>query len=139
MPDQQKTCVLLIDEVYVKASLTFHGGQMYGKAVNQEGKLATTVCTFMLKALFGGPEFVARALPVCGLTSVFLLEQYKPIIQQINEIPNAEVVAIITDGHRINQKFFEYLLYVRMVILTSLANHGKVRTTPFYTTIMSIL
>ena len=34
---------------------------MFGKAVNQYGKLATTVCTFMLKALFGGPEFVVRA------------------------------------------------------------------------------
>ena len=63
----------------------------------------------MLKGLFGGPEFVVRALSVCGLTSVFLLEHCKPIIQQINEIPNAEVVAIITDGHRINQKFFDYL------------------------------
>ena len=38
-----------------------------------------------------------------------MLEQCKPIIQQINEVPNAEVVAIITDGHRINQKFFAYL------------------------------
>ena len=63
----------------------------------------------MLKGLFGGPEFVVRALSVCGLTSVFLLEHCKPIIQQTNEIPNAEVVAIITDEHRINQKFFDYL------------------------------
>ena len=37
---RQKTCMQLIDEVYVKPMLTYHGGQLFGQAVNDESTLA---------------------------------------------------------------------------------------------------
>ena len=32
--DSQKTCILVLDEIYVKSTLTYHGGILFGKAVN---------------------------------------------------------------------------------------------------------
>ena len=109
LPHQQRKCIILIDEVYIKPSLTYHGGQLFGRAVNNPEKLASTVCTIMIKCAFGSPEFVFKALPVSNLTSQFLIEQCNPLIQAITEVENANLLAIITDGHRINQKFFQEL------------------------------
>ena len=33
--ERQRTCILLLDEVYVKPSLMYHGGTVFGKAVNK--------------------------------------------------------------------------------------------------------
>ena len=67
--------------------------------------LATTVLSFMIKSLFGGPEFLARVLPVTKLNSEFQFNQCRPIIDTINSVQNGNVLAIITDGFRVNQKF----------------------------------
>jgi len=94
LPYQQRKCIILIDEVYIKPSLTYHGGQLFGKAVNNPENLASTIC---------------KALLVCNLTSQFLNEQCNPLIQAIAEVEKAKLLAIVTDGHRINQKFFQSL------------------------------
>ena len=65
IPTLQRKCVILIDEVYVKAALRFHGGTVFGKAANDSSKLARTVLCFMVKCMFGGPKFVAKMIPVC--------------------------------------------------------------------------
>ena len=72
--DQLKKCMLMVDEICVKASLTYYGNQSLGKAVNNEDKIATTACTVTKKALFGGLDIVNVSLPVCGLTSEFFIE-----------------------------------------------------------------
>ena len=56
--ERQKTCILLLDEVYVKAMLQYHGGILFGKAVNHPSKLANTVLSFMVITLFAGPKFL---------------------------------------------------------------------------------
>jgi hypothetical protein len=38
--DGQKNCILLLDEVYVKPMLTYHWGQLFGHAVNDNSSLA---------------------------------------------------------------------------------------------------
>ena len=55
LPPEKRHCITLIDEVYVKPSLAYHGGTIFGKAVDQPEKLAKTVCCLMLKCLYGGP------------------------------------------------------------------------------------
>ena len=54
--DRQKTCVLLFDEVYVKAMLLYYGGLVFGHAVNKPSLLANTVLSFMVVTLFGRPN-----------------------------------------------------------------------------------
>ena len=73
--ERQKTCILLLDEVYVKAMLQYHGGILFGKAVNHPSKLANTVLSFMVITLFGGPKFLCKMLPVCNLSANFVFEQ----------------------------------------------------------------
>ena len=39
---KQKSTALLVDQVYVKPSLQFHGGSLFGRAVNKPASLANT-------------------------------------------------------------------------------------------------
>ena len=61
--ERQKSFILLIDDVYVKPSLLYHGGTVFGKAVNKPSALANTVLGFFLVGLFGGPKFLLRMIP----------------------------------------------------------------------------
>ena len=108
--EMQKKCMLLIKEVYVKSSLTYHAGSVFGKAVNKPDSLATTVLSFMLVSLYGGPQYLCRILPVCELDSKFLFEQTQFVLEGIKsagEIP----VALICDN-QVNQALFKKFDYV---------------------------
>ena len=72
-PRQCNECIILIDEIYIKPSLTHHDCQLFGKAINYRDTAASTVCTVMVKCVFGGPEFIFKALPLCNLISQFLI------------------------------------------------------------------
>ena len=52
----QKNCILLIDKVYVKLMLLYHGGQLFGNSVIGNTQLAKTVLAFIIVCLSGGPE-----------------------------------------------------------------------------------
>ena len=69
--EKQRRCILMLDEVYVKSTLLYHGGTLFGKAVNDPSKLASTILSLMLKCTSGGPEFVAIMLPVAKLIFSF--------------------------------------------------------------------
>ena len=107
IPIWQRRCVLLWDEVYIKSKLTYHGGTLFGRAVDKPEKLAKTVLSMMVKCLYGGPEFLVKALPVSNLTSDFLKEQSQPVIETLKNHQTSQVIAIIADGHRTNQKYFK--------------------------------
>ena len=62
--EKQKSSVLLVDEVYLKPSLQFHGGNLFGHAVNKPSLLANTILPLMTVSLFGGQEFVCKMIPV---------------------------------------------------------------------------
>lgn len=102
---RQKNVVLLIDEVYVKPQLTYQGGNVFGKAVNNPDHLATTVLSFMICSLFGGKKFLMKALPVYRLDSAFQHDQSLKILNGIAE-SGGTTVAIICDNNKVNQKFF---------------------------------
>ena len=98
--------ILLIDEVYVKPSLLYHGGTVFGKAVNKHSALANTVLGFFLVGLFGGPEFLLRMIPVAELDSIFLFDECQKVINSINEA-GGNIISIISDDNRGNQKNFK--------------------------------
>ena len=109
LPPEKRCCNILIDEVYIKPSMSFHGGKVFGKALDNPEKLAKTICCIMVKCLYGGPEFIVKLLPVANLTADFLYSQFNPIAEAIKEVENAKVLAIITDGQQVNQKLFRQL------------------------------
>ena len=83
LEENQRSCIILVDEVYVKPSLQFHGGGIFGKAENDPSTLATTMLAIMIKCMNGGPRFIVKIIPVCKLTSKFLYEQVSQIVDMI--------------------------------------------------------
>lgn len=103
--EKQKICVLLHDEVYVKKMLLYHGGTVFGKAQNNPSMLAETILAIMIICLHGGPKFISNIIPVSKLNSTFLYEQVNSTQTSIQRT-GATVKAIICDGNRTNQAFF---------------------------------
>ena len=106
LANQQKTCILLLDEIYVKSMLQYHGGEVFGQAINNSSKLANTVLSYMVVCMFGGPKFLCKMLPVKEMGADFLFEQTNLLLENLKEA-GANVVAIICDGNRVNQSFFK--------------------------------
>ena len=111
LDERQRRCVLMLDEIYAKSALLFHGSTLFGIAANDPKKLATTVLAMMLKATFGGPEFIAKMLPVAKLDSGFQYSQAIALIENVIQ-QQAEILAVIVDGNRVNQKFFKHFTRV---------------------------
>ena len=103
---RQKECVVIIDEVYIKKALQYHGGKIYGKATNKPGELATSVLGIMVKCLFGGPTFLFKMVPVTKLDAKFLFDQVSDTLKLIRQV-EGNPVAVICDGNRTNQAFFK--------------------------------
>ena len=82
-----------------------HGGSFFGKALNKPDELATTILSFMMKCINGGPEFMAKMLPVAKLDASFQYSECVALTDCIKQ--NGDILAIIADGNRVNQKFFK--------------------------------
>ena len=60
----------------------------------------------MIKYLYGGPEFIYKVYPISNLTAKFLYDEGQSIVKAIESEQQNKVIAVITDGHRTNQKCF---------------------------------
>lgn len=106
--ERQKMCVIMQDEVYVKRMLLYHGGQIFGKSVDDPQRLANTVLGIMVSCMFGGPRFLTKILPIACLNSAFLHEQVRLCMKCIQKA-GGQVKALICDGNRNNQALFKLL------------------------------
>ena len=102
---KQKICILLHDEINIKKILQ---AKIFGKAENDTNLLAETMLGLMINSLHGGPKFLLKMIPVAKLNAEFLREKVYQTIYNI-EAASGKVKAIISDGIRINQSFFNYL------------------------------
>lgn len=75
LEERQNLCVVLQDKVYVNKMILYHGGQVFGRSVDNPECLAKIVLGIMVSCMFGGPTFLAKVLPVHRLSSNFLQEQ----------------------------------------------------------------
>ena len=89
--------MLLYDEIYIKKSMQYHGGEIFGRAANDPTLLAETMLGQMLICLHGGPKFLVNMLPVAKLNAKFLSEE---LIKTMNAIKHSsgKLKAIICDG-----------------------------------------
>ena len=108
LEERQRLCVILQDEVYVKKMMLYHGGQVFGRGVDDPSCLAKTVLGIMVSCMFGGPNFLSRILPISKLNSAFLLEQVS-LSRDAIEQAGGHVKAVICDGNRNNQALFRQL------------------------------
>ena len=101
LPEQQRKCIILIDEMYIKKLMLYHGGSLYGKALNNPDQMANSVFTIMVKCLNGGPSFAFKMLPVAKMDASFVFQQVKATIDMIREV-GGDVKLVISDGNRTN-------------------------------------
>ena len=69
--DGQNNYILLIDEVYVKPMLLYHGKKLFGNSVSDNTQPAKTVLAFMIVCLYGGPKFLVKMLSISKLDTDF--------------------------------------------------------------------
>ena len=58
--DGQRSCILLIDEVFMKPMLLYHDGQLFCNSVSDNTQFSKAVLAFMIFCLYGGPKFLAK-------------------------------------------------------------------------------
>ena len=109
MNERQKLCIVIFDEIYVKMALLFHGGSVFGKAIDNPSKLAKSVLGIMVVCLYGGPKFLVKMLPVANLNAEF--------VHEINQTKKAIVSAsgdkvMVCDNNRVNQRYFKMFVTV---------------------------
>ena len=86
--------------------LQYHGGEVFGQALNNSTKLANTVLSYMVVCMYGVPKFLCKILPVKELNADFLFEQTNILLENLKEA-GAKVIAVLCDGNRVNQAFFK--------------------------------
>ena len=106
LSDKQKKCIILVDEVYLKVSLQYPGGTIFGGAKDSEEALAKTVLGIMIKCLHGGPKFLIKMIPVAKLNSEFLFQNVRNVVDLVDH-SKGNVIAVICDNNRTNQALFK--------------------------------
>ena len=69
--ENHRNCILLVDEVYIKSFVLYHGGSLFGKAENNPELLSNTVLGIMIKCFKGRPSFLCKMIPACHLDASF--------------------------------------------------------------------
>ena len=72
---------------------------------NDTNHLAETMLGLMMNSLHGGPKILLKMILVAKLNVEFLKEKFYQIIYNI-EAASGKVKAVISEGNRINQYFF---------------------------------
>ena len=103
--ENQKQCVIMQDEIYVKKKLLYYGGILFGRVNDDSQSLAKTVLGVMISCIFVGLTFISKMLPIAKLNSPFLYEQIRLTIDVISQSLGI-VKAVICDSNRNNQAFF---------------------------------
>lgn len=107
-PVNKRIIALIFDEIFVKKALLYHGGTIFGKAVNNPNELAKSVFGVMIESLLGGATFLHKMLPVVKLNADFMLEELMKTVTAI-ESSHGAVKVLICDNNRVNQRFFKLM------------------------------
>ena len=107
MEERNRGCILIIDEIYIKAAVAYRGGVVFGYAADHPDKIATTFLCIMVKCFFGSKSFLVKLLPCYALTAAFQFNVVKQVITLL-ESCGARVFGLVNDNNRVNQAFFGY-------------------------------
>ena len=100
----QKHCMLIIDEVKIRPTVSYCGGFLSGFAENEPGVRASSILAIMMKCLHGGPSVMVCVKPVHHLTADYQFQTVKEMATVV-ESCGGVVLGSVTDNHRINQRY----------------------------------
>ena len=90
-----------MDEVYVKSMLQYHGGEVFGQAINNPRKSANRVLSYMVVCMFGGPKFLCKILPVKEMGADLLFDDTNTLLKNLKEA-GAKGISFICDNNGVN-------------------------------------
>lgn len=67
LAEQERTVVLIIDEIYVAKRVEYSGGDVQG--LTADGTVASTLLCFMIKSLSSKYKDLVAIFPMCKLTA----------------------------------------------------------------------
>ena len=111
--------------MYIKPSLQFRGGHVFGHAEDDNSQCARTILALMVKTLLGGPTFIARLIPIFKLNSSYLKQQLEKLADVISSC-GGKVLALIGDNHMINRQMYKSLRYTNESYKGCLSNNDDV-------------
>ena len=101
----KKMCVLLHDEVYIKKSMQYHGGKIFGRVANDPSLLADTMAWSDVNFSSRMTKIFLNTIPVVKMNANFRCNE---LMKTMNDIQHSDgrLRAIICDGNRTNQACF---------------------------------
>ena len=106
LPAQKRACVVQIDEVYLRVETNYRNGSFFGFA--DDGRPARTLLYFLLKFEMGGPIIPYKYYPIFTLNATTMFSYYKEIRNTVLE-SGSQILAVVTDNCRVNQRFLEMI------------------------------
>lgn len=95
--------ILMIDEIYLGKRVELSGGDIYG--FTEDGVVAHTALCFMIRSLTSKYRDVVAIYPMSSCKAETIEQCFKEVLQQLHNA-GFTVVAILTDNHSSNRKFF---------------------------------
>jgi hypothetical protein len=92
----------MVDEIHIKPYMDYKGGNLVGSAYDSQN-LATTAHVFMIQSLLSPFKDVVQILPVNRMDAHKLFKFLEIVILGLQNC-GFEVVAIVTDNNKINNK-----------------------------------
>ena len=93
---------MIVDEVYIKSSVTYSGGVLFGYSEDAPKQLANTLLCVIIKGSFHLLNFLAKLVTIHALTVEFQFNTVKNLISLLEECVDS-VISIIKDNNRINE------------------------------------
>ena len=100
----QKNCILLVDEVKIRPTVSYSGGVLNGMAKNYSEPKASSMLCVMMKCLRGGPSLMISVSAVHKLTAAFqftIVKEAATVVERSGGI----VLGSMTDNHKINEQY----------------------------------
>lgn len=103
---RDKTVTLMVDEIHLKPSLDYKGGNIVGSA-HDSNEMATSAFVFMLNSIQSKFRDVVHIIPTKIMKAETLYNIMKSIIVGLEKI-GFNVISIVTDNNAINGKAVSY-------------------------------
>lgn len=109
---------IAVDEIYLGQKVEYRNGHISGFAetpleasVSTPAAVARTAQGFLMQSVCGPMKEILRLMPVAKQTAGELKDALLEVIKTVQDV-GFEVVAVITDGNRLNQSMFSMLTSV---------------------------
>jgi hypothetical protein len=100
-------CILMVDEMYLKQSSQYHGGEYVGE--NGDGELYRGIVVFMIVGLKESIPYVIKTCPEVSINGYWLHNEIDSSINNLKEC-GFNVRAVVCDNHSANVSAFNQLL-----------------------------